>query len=336
MMASFFPSPRISHGWVQTLGAAVPFWAPPGNFVPERRELLRLAVPGERAALHGHAWWRRDAKKRSTVLLVHGVGGSAEAAYLVRAAVAFYEAGYHVVRLDLRGAGTSAEEWGSRYHAGLSSDVVAACKELSAHERVGDLLLVGFSLGGHLALHVSADSVSADVGSLRGVVSLAAPVELAATVKYLARPAALPFHGFVVVSLVAQTLAMLEARPELVPCTRSELLRVRSLWAYDDLIVARMHGFLGARDYYERSSVSPRLGALGRPTLFLYAEDDPMVPASVADARFARGVSPELRFEKTAHGGHLGWFAEATSDAFVRTWGVERALRFASGVLSEP
>lgn len=335
-MASFFPSPRISHGWVQTLGAAVPFWAPPGNFVPERRELLRLAVPGERAALHGHAWWRRDGKTRSTVLLVHGVGGSAEAAYLVRAAVAFYEAGYHVVRLDLRGAGTSAEEWGSRYHAGLSSDVVAACKELSAHERVGDLLLVGFSLGGHLALHVSADSVSADVGSLRGVVSLAAPVELAATVKYLARPAALPFHGFVVVSLVAQTLAMLEARPELVPCTRAELVRVRSLWAYDDLIVARMHGFLGARDYYERSSVSPRLGTLGRPTLFLYADDDPMVPASVADARFARGVSSELRFEKTTHGGHLGWFAETSSDAFVRTWGVARALRFASEVMSEP
>jgi predicted alpha/beta-fold hydrolase len=332
-MARFFPSPRISHGWVQTLGAAVPFWAPPGNFAPERRELVRLAVPGEEASLHAHAWWHRDRTKHATVLLVHGVGGSAEAAYLVRAAVAFYEAGYHVVRLDLRGAGTSAPEWSTRYHAGLSGDVVAACKELSKHERVGDLLLAGFSLGGHLALHVSADSVSEDVGSLRGVVALAAPVELAATVKYLARPAALPFHGFVVVSLVAQTLAMLEARPELVPCTRAELLRVRNLWAYDELIVARMHGFLGARDYYERSSVSPRLGALGRPTLFLYAGDDPMVPAHVADARLARGVSSNLVAERSDRGGHLGWFSEASPGAFVRTWGVERALAFAAEVM---
>ncbi len=335
-MVRFFPSPRISHGWVQTLGAAVPFWAPPGNFVPERRELVRLPVPGEGASLHGHAWWRRDRTKHPTVLLVHGVGGSAEAAYLVRAAVAFYEAGYHVVRLDLRGAGTSAEEWSTRYHAGLSRDVVAACKELSKHERVGDLLLVGFSLGGHLALHVSADSVTEDVGNLRAVAALAAPVELAATVKYLSRPAALPFHGFVVVSLVAQTLAMLEARPELIPCTRAELLRVRNLWAYDELVVARMHGFLGARDYYERSSVSPRLDSLGLPTLFVYAADDPMVPASVADARFARGVSPRLVAEKTERGGHLGWFAEASPEAFVRTWGVERAIRFAAEVLGEP
>ncbi len=335
-MAGFFPSPRISHGWVQTLGAAVPFWAPPGTFAPSRRELVRLPIEGERASLHAHAWWHRDRLPRRTALLVHGVGGSADAAYLVRAAVAFYEAGYHVLRLDLRGAGTSAAEWTTRYHAGLSGDVVAACKNLSHDERVGDLVLVGFSLGGHLALHVSADSVNQDVGRLRAVAALSAPVELAATVKYLARPVALPFHGFVVASLVAQTLAMLDARPEVIPCSRADLLRVRSLWDYDDLVVARMHGFLGARDYYERSSVAPRLDVLGRPTLLVYAADDPMVPAHVADARLARGVSPLLVAEKTERGGHLGWFAETSSEGFVHTWGVERALCFLAQVVGSP
>jgi predicted alpha/beta-fold hydrolase len=328
MTGSFFPAPSISHGWIQTLGAAVPFWAPPGYFAPQERERLRLPVPGTESALHAHAWWHRDRERHATVLLVHGVGGSAEAAYLVRAAVALYDAGYHVVRLDLRGAGTSADEWDSRYHAGLSSDVVAACKELSRHPRVGDLALAGFSLGGHLALHVSADAMTADVGKLKAVIALAAPLELAATVKYLQRPAALPFHGFVVLSLVAQTFEMLERRPELIPCTRAELLRVRSLWDYDDLVVARMHGFLGARDYYERSSVAPRLRELGRPTLYLYADDDPMVPASVAEAVLGRGVAPNLSVEHTARGGHLGWFARADRESFVRSWPIERIRRF--------
>jgi predicted alpha/beta-fold hydrolase len=333
-MGSFFPSERIAHGWVQTLGAAVPFWAPPGAFAPQVRERVLVPRPGGR--LHGHAWFHRDRLAHPTVLLVHGVGGSAEAAYLVRAAVAFYEAGYHVVRLDLRGAGTSAEEWTSRYHAGLSSDIVAVCRELSRDPRVGALGLVGCSLGGHLALHVAADAASEDVGSLRGVVSLAAPVELAATVKYLARAAAAPFHAFVVVSLVAQTLELLERRPEAVPCTRGELLRVRSLWGYDDLVIARMHGFLGARDYYERASVAPRLGDLGVPTLMLYADDDPMVPAFVTDAVLGRGVSSRLTAEKTARGGHLGWFDDASAEAFVRTWAAKRALRFFAEVIGEP
>jgi hypothetical protein len=330
-MGSFFPSERISHGWVQTLGAAVPFWAPPGSFAPQIRE--RVEVPCAGGHLHAHAWWHRERRAHRTVVLVHGVGGSAEAAYLVRAAVAFYEAGYHVVRLDLRGAGTSADAWTSRYHAGLSSDLVAVCRHLSKDPRVGALGLVGCSLGGHLALHVAADAASEDVGALRAVVALAAPVELAASVKHLMRPAAAPFHAFVVVSLVAQTLALLDRSPGALPFDRAELLRVRSLWAYDDLVVARTHGFLGARDYYERASVAPRLGALGCPTLFLYADDDPMVPAGVADAVFARGVSPLLTAEKTARGGHLGWFAGVDPASFVRTWAVERAIRFFAEVI---
>jgi predicted alpha/beta-fold hydrolase len=332
-MGSFFPNERIAHAWLQTLGAAVPFWAPPGNFAPQVRELVRTPLPG--GSLHAHAWWHRDRFAHPTVLLVHGVGGSAEAAYLVRAAVAFYEAGYHVVRLDLRGAGTSADEWSSRYHAGLSSDIVAVCKELSRHPRVGPLGLVGCSLGGHLALHVAADSASQEVGSLKGVVALAAPVELAATVKYLSRAAAAPFHAFVVVSLVAQTLELVARRPDAVPCTRAELLRVRSLWGYDDLVIARMHGFLGARDYYERASVAPRLGELGVPTLVLYADDDPMVPAFVTDAVLARGVSKSLTAAKTATGGHLGWFDDLGAASFVRTWAAKRAIRFLAEVIGE-
>lgn len=336
MVASFFPGINVSHSWIQTLGAAVPFWAPPGDFAPQISELLRLPVPGFSSCLHAHAWWHRSRESHPTVVLVHGVGGSAEAAYVVRAGVAFYEQGYHVVRLDLRGAGTSHREWDTRYHAGLSSDVVAVCTELSRDPRVGDLALIGFSLGGHLALHVAADSVDRPVGNLKAVIALAAPLELAQTEKFLSRPAALPFHAFVVISLVAQTLALMAQRPDVVPCTRRELLAVRSLWGYDDLVVARMHGFLGARDYYERASVAPRLGALGRPTLYLFAADDPMVPAVAARKVLARGVSSALHAEETRQGGHLGWFTSVDRHNLVSTWASYRMHQFLLANMGAP
>ena len=324
----FSPARACAHPWVQTASAVLPWWAPPGAFALPRVDSLRFSVPGASARLHGHAWWQRGRGCHRTALLVHGVGGSAEAPYVVRAAVAAFEAGFHVVRLDLRGAGASAQEWSSRYHAGLSSDLTAVCMELGRDERVGPLALFGFSLGGHLALHVAADAATSGVGPLRVVVALGAPVELAPTCAFLSRAAALPFHGFVVASLVWETRALAARFPDALPCSTKELFGVRSLWEYDERVIAPMHGFRGARDYYEQASVAPRLRALGVPTLYLYSRDDPMVPAVAAERAFARGVSPQLRVEATDRGGHLGWIERVGPESFVRSWGVARALAF--------
>jgi len=69
-------------------------------------------------------------RSRTLVLLVHGLGGSAESAYLLRMARTVAAVGWSTLRLNLRGADLKGEDY---YHAGLTSDLqsVLASSEVS-------------------------------------------------------------------------------------------------------------------------------------------------------------------------------------------------------------
>jgi pimeloyl-ACP methyl ester carboxylesterase len=115
LTARFRPSRWLRSGHVQTLRAVLP--PPRSIFARIRAEPIRLTLP-DGNALIARASWNREA--RPTAVLVHGVGGSSESPYMLRAWVAFLRAGYHVVRLNLRGAGEGVEHATSIYHAGLT------------------------------------------------------------------------------------------------------------------------------------------------------------------------------------------------------------------------
>ena len=92
-------------------------------------ERLRLAIPGG-GHLHAQAWWAGERQAgtdavspRVAVVLVHGLAGSSDSHCCVRAAVALHRAGYHAVRMDMRGAGESVVDALALYHAGLTSDL---------------------------------------------------------------------------------------------------------------------------------------------------------------------------------------------------------------------
>src|SRR5258708_3902712 len=143
----FQPAPFWRSPHVQTMCAALPFWAPPRGFSVPSRERLRVRVAGGGAVI-AEAWWALvgPSEPRPAVVLVHGVGGSCESRYMVRAAVAFHRAGFHVVRMNMRGAGEGVACATSLYHAGLTSDVEDVAHALAADtERVSSVALVGFS-----------------------------------------------------------------------------------------------------------------------------------------------------------------------------------------------
>ena len=62
--------------------------------------------------------------------------------------------------------------------------------------------------------------------------------------------------------LVAGALAMKARAPGSVAASERELRALRSVRAYDDVVVAPMHGFDSAVDYYRKVSCGPFLGAI--------------------------------------------------------------------------
>lgn len=293
---------------------------------------LRIPVPasngGAAGALHGYAFWHAGKDPRPVVVLVHGVGGSSESRYVVRAAVSLYRAGWHVVRLDLRGAGESIADAPTLYHAGLTEDPRLALEHLAKDPRVSGVALVGFSLGGHVLLCLAGElAEGAAESSLRAVVSISAPVDLTRVTRAIERRRSLPYHQYVLRKLIQQGRAFARTHPTRAKFDASVLRRLRSIRAYDAHVIAPMHGFASAEDYYQRASAGPLLKDIRVPTLIVHAEDDPMVPAEDVHTWLA-SASSSVEHVVTTRGGHVGWFAALDEASWIDTWAMKETIAF--------
>lgn len=328
----FTAPPWLASKHVQSLGAALPFWAPPRSFRPANAEFFRIPLPA-RGALHAHAWWQVGTPRGPAAILVHGVGGSSASRYVVRAAVSMHRAGWHVVRLDLRGAGESIPDAHELYHAGLTEDLRVAVDAVGRRAHVDGVALVGLSLGGHVVLRLVGELGGGDAGPLRAAVAISAPLDLTRVTPAIERLRSLPYHRYVLRNLVRQGEAFAGAHPQLARYDVRALGRLRTIRAYDGHVIAPMHGFASADDYYERASAGPVIERIRLPTLLVHAEDDPMVPADTV-RKWLTGAPPALEQAWSHRGGHVGWFRGMSESLWVNTWAMDRTKAFLGAVRS--
>ena len=317
-----FAAPRfLRNAHLQTLGAALPLWTRPEL----ASEPMRIDLPGG-GALRARASFHPDGEC-TAVVLVHGVGGSTESSYVRRSAVALYRAGYHVVRLNLRGAGDSMPDAPALYHAGLIEDPQVALEAVAARKEVKDVLLLGFSLGGNVSLKLAAKWGPAVPAYVRGVATISAPLDLVETSRALETLRTLPYRGYVLRKLLSQGREFARMHPGRAKYDPSRLRRLRTIRAYDEEVVAPMHGFCDAHDYYVNASSGPGLADIRVRTLVVHAGDDPMIPA-ISVRRWLRDASPSVRVAWSERGGHVGWFAGVHEHAWTNTWAIDRVVSF--------
>jgi len=150
-------------------------------------EGVRLVLPltdgsGDRlAARYFEAEAPRDGAP--LVVLIHGLGGTTDSAYIQVTTTLLLRLGYPSLQLNLRGAGESRPLCREQYHAGRTGDLRDALAALPAEMIAGGVVVVGYSLGGNMVL-----KYAAEYGGLRGAVSISAPIDLAAAShRFLAR-----------------------------------------------------------------------------------------------------------------------------------------------------
>ncbi len=308
---------------VQTATAAFPL--APGLARGVRTEAVEIPLDDAEGALVAVAEWQPRAAP--VIVVIHGVAGSSDDGYVVRAARALGRRGWHVLRLNQRGSGRGVGRAARLYHAGLGTDVAVVRRFLEARADVTTVGVLGFSLGGHVALSHAADT-GREAGKLRAVASVSAPVDLAETLRRFdrdRRTAAAFYERLMVRSLVAAARA-LHARQRAagvdMPFSPAELDRIVDIRTFDDVVTCRCHGFSGIPDYHARAAVGPRLPLIEVPTLVLHAEDDPIVPvAGLRRADRSRAVDVVI----VPRGGHVG-FVESPAQLFGATAAVARAI----------
>ncbi|MBL4802917.1 MAG: alpha/beta fold hydrolase [Emcibacter sp.] len=86
------------------------------------------------------------------IIIIHGMSGDEKSPNVVSSAAHFCSLGFPVLRLNLRGAGPSAETSVGPYHGGLSEDLARVVDQVLCRDYGAGVVLYGISLGGNMML----------------------------------------------------------------------------------------------------------------------------------------------------------------------------------------
>jgi predicted alpha/beta-fold hydrolase len=259
---------------------------------------------------------------------VHGLGGWDAASYGLATGLLAWERGWHVARMNMRGAGDSARMSARIYHAGLDDDLLAVLLALS--ERMPRIGIAGFSLGGSLALLTLGRQKAHVPAAVAALVAVSAPLDLLACVTALERLGNRAYQGYFMRNLRASYRYRQQLHPHVYTSGLEE--RIRSVRGFDEAVTAPLGGFRDAGDYYARSSAGPWLTQIERPTLVLNAADDPLIPLESV-MRYPLPSSGIVQREVLSTGGHVGFVAPTTAPG--RFWAAERVMEFLGQAMGE-
>jgi predicted alpha/beta-fold hydrolase len=257
---------------------------------------------------------------RAHVVLLHGLEGSGEAGYIRSMAWDLLRAGFIAHRFHMRTCGDTAHLASTLYHAGLTSDLRVFLENLQLESAGLPVFLIGFSLGGNVALKLAGELGFTDL--IHGVCAISTPIDLAAGVRRIGKRD----------NRVYERRFLSRMRDRLLATgryTRAELEGARTLYEIDDKITAPSFAFQGADHYYKTQSSQRFLDLIRVPTLLIQAKDDTFIPFEMFNHP-AIAANPYLRLIATEHGGHLGFLSRRAP----RFWLDEVAIEFLSGTLA--
>jgi len=277
-------------------------------FAPRpEREGVRLVLPladgsGDRLAAR---FFEAEAPRDGAplVVLVHGLGGTTDSAYVQVTTAFLLGLGYPVLQLNLRGAGDSRPLCREQYHAGRTRDLHDALASLPAEKVANGVVVVGYSLGGNMIL-----KYAAEYGGLRGAVSISAQIDLAAASQRFLAPRNRLYLNYLLGRIKQETLDTEEGISEE---ERALIPGLRSILEFDERIVAARNGYSGAAEYYAKNNARQFLAEIALPTLVIHALDDPWIPADSYTA-YPWSSNPQLRPLLPRSGGHVGFHARGS------------------------
>jgi len=247
--------------------------------------------------------WLGEDTASPLLVLFHGLEGSSASHYAQAFAHWAREHGWRFAVPHFRGCSGEINLAPRAYHSGDHEEmgwILAQLRGLHA----GTIAAVGVSLGGNALLRWAEEAGESAARTVSAVAAVSSPIDLAAG----GRAIGSGFNRAVYTRMFLRTmkpkaLRKLAQHPGLFD--RDKLLAARTLYEFDNVFTAPLHGFRDTDDYWSRGSAKPHLARIRIPALVLNARNDPFVPAYSLPR--AHEVGPHVTLWQPRHGGHVGF-----------------------------
>lgn len=244
-----------------------------------------------------------DTPAKTLLVLFHGLEGSSRSHYAE--AFADYAQSHDMAFAvpHFRGCSGELNQAPRAYHSGDYEEIDWVLERLR-ERHAGNIFAVGVSLGGNALLRWAQEKGHDASRVVSAVAAVCSPIDLAAGGWAIGRG----FNRLVYTRMFLNTmkpkaLQKLAQHPGLFK--REALLAARTLYDFDNVFTAPLHGFKSTEDYWARASAKPHLHTIRIPALVVNARNDPFVPAWCLPSQ--REVGDCVTLWQPAHGGHVGF-----------------------------
>ena len=237
------------------------------------------------------------------LVLFHGLEGSSASHYAQAFAHWARGRGWRFAVPHFRGCSGPPNLAPRAYHSGDHEEIGWMLQRFRALHR-GPIAAVGISLGGNALLRWAEEAGDAAAGCAGAIAAISSPIDLTASGRAIGRGFNRQVYTRMFLrTMKARALVKLAQHPGLFD--RERMLAARTLYEFDNVFTAPLHGFKDTDDYWSRGSAKPHLARIRIPALVLNARNDPFVPAR--SLPHAREVGRCVTLWQPAHGGHVGF-----------------------------
>ena len=163
-----------------------------------------------------------------------------------------------------------------------------------------------------------------------GAIAVSPPIDLALSAQAISRWRNRPYD-FRFTRLLKQLVR--ERQQDFADFPRFDFPRNLTIYGFDQIVTAPMHGFASAEDYYARCNAKQFLGNISTPAVILAADDDPFIPK---ETYLKLPANDLITLHPTRSGGHMGFVSAQKSSWGDYRWMDEAIVWYAEGISIQP
>jgi len=257
----------------------------PNDKVNHLRERIELA-DGDFIDLD----WAADAPvgkeaSETIVFILHGLCGCSRSAYVLSLQSLLSENNISSVVMNFRGCSGETNTKAKAYHSGISEDVNEVFTALCNKHPSKKFACVGYSLGANVLLKWAGEIEQH--GQVKKIAAVSTPFSLSRCSAAMLSGTSQVYGKYFVWRLKSDLKTKIgefrkhkndEQLHQLEQL--GDFSRIKTIWEFDELVTAPLHGFKGAEDYYAQCSSQDFIKQIKMETLLLQSKNDPLIPAN--------------------------------------------------------